>query len=424
MVQPNDHKYKKEFNMLLRKTNDSSRMFWIHLREFCIDFFASFPYVISDSMLYFLNAVNFLDVMSRNNPEDNKWIKPQYIILEILMGMLAMAYFTTFSQSNAQLFGVENKSKWAKIKGYIRKITGIPGAILKTLIGSSSFFLSTRQSLGDIGAWIISNFIIVLSFPSLLSLLWSNFERASNSENTPMNASQIRDRTLSYIAIHLSAFSYSISNTSLYYWSILNFPARVGLMDHTVNQANGEVERAIAALSLIISAFPLMATYISYAHLNENMYGLTADESPKWTNFKRCTKKAAGGVAACAKVTNASVSVFSFFNKNIAATTVCGISGLITQFSLLYNDPLRNSRRSLILSSDEMKATAIASNSLNKQPTIQIAELNEHSQDQVIQSLTVDSKEQQQTATNQPEEGVSMVANKPRFSRCASCSIM
>ena len=315
-------------------------------KQYLFDLLVVCPYVFIDTTLYFSTAYQFINTFD-NNEDDFKWNKPQYIILLILSLLLFLCYFSTFSQTNSRLFNLPQTDTYSNVKNKLRKVIGVPAALIKTSIGAAAFYLFIEDRLPQTAVLGLSITAWVAALPAMTALLWSNHEKSlyrsiDNKSNVDIK------RLLKYLIIHVFTFFYSIDNTSLYFWATINAPKKLGIINHSLSNYQNTTEQVFYYLSYLISVFPLVAVHIAYAHLSENMFGLTNYENKKWNRCKAIIKKIAGPIAVGTKVINAGISSYGFFQAkipvvpNILLNILGSASGLITQYSILGADPLRN----------------------------------------------------------------------------------
>lgn len=330
------------------------------LKELGIDFL-SFAYSISNTALYGASFLRFMQSLSSKCNDSESCSKGLTIINYIAMSIFFISSFCTFSESNQALFEQRFTSRWSKIKGVVRNALSVPSSIIKTVVGSASLFTSVKNNIGTWCSGALSIVSGIFSFPSQFSLLGKMVKKEDKQETFPRNLElnsvllgeekagidSVSDSSAKYILIHLSTFFYSLSNTAIYYNSLINLPKELGIMSRSLSPSDEPLEQFFYSLICISSLFSMLSTHFSYAHLTENTAGLIDKESKTWQKAKDIIKKITGAPNAIAKISDSSIENFLLLQNflstptNVAFTTISGISGLLTQFSILYSDPLK-----------------------------------------------------------------------------------
>ncbi len=261
-----------------------------HGKELGIDLLA-LSNAMSVTAVYCFSLLNFVD--ERGLGSVSKYFS--YIILCIFF----LNNFTTTSETNENLFQQSFDSRWTSIKRTTRRVTGIPTALTKSVVGALSFFEVSKEYAPLSFSVFLAIFGGLCGLPSQLSLSWSKLVQGHHepsdvvaNETSPIlaastqtNMSDLR-RYLLMLFIHVTTFFYSLNSTSIYFGNTINLPKDLEVMDAPIASTE-EIPFSIIAVSMFMV---LLSTHFSYAHLSENMFGLTASESKRYGQFKAVIK--------------------------------------------------------------------------------------------------------------------------------------
>lgn len=203
-------------------------------KEIFIDII-SLAYSLSNTALYWNSVERFISYLDQNNDEKNKFDNAPSIINSLSMIFFFVSHFCTFSQTNSKFFDFQLDSKWMKIKNKVRNVTKIPTPVIKTFAGSASLFLAVHNSIGIIFASLIAGLSGIGSIFSQFSLFGSKLEVEGRSDFDK------NEKLIKYFLIHLSTLLFALSNTTLYFYSILNLPEKCGLFT-THTDSDGTTE--------------------------------------------------------------------------------------------------------------------------------------------------------------------------------------